>query len=83
MSFLPKRMDMKRSEIERIKNVEDAKKWLRQFVDVMDETYTKIIAQLRILKTDTFKIYEDKDGDLVFKKWDGTEWKDAHTISGS
>lgn len=40
-------------------------------------------APAKRLRTETWDIYEDGNGDLVFKKWDGSAWQDGFKISGS
>ena len=84
MSKMPRDINLSTAEVGRLNTLVGIRKWLVKLVQELQYIYKNIKnTPARRMRTDTWDIYEDSNGDLVFKKWDGSAWQDGFKINGS
>ena len=81
---LPRDINLSTKEVSNLQSFDAVKRWLVKMVLELQYIFKSIRkAPAKRLRTETWDIYEDGNGDLVFKKWDGSAWQDGFKISGS
>jgi hypothetical protein len=81
---LPEQLNISTDEIRRVESLPGLKKFLSKLTKEIQYIYHKIkTSPANSIRTNTWKIYEDSNGDIVFDKWDGSAWQTAHKIKGS
>lgn len=81
---MPSDINLSTAEVGKLNTLEAMRRWLIKFVLEFQYIYKSIRnAPAKRIRTDTWDIYEDSSGDLVFKKWDGSAWQDGFKIKGS
>ena len=85
MSILPKELLISPAQVKKAKDPEELKAWLVKLVVELQMIYKKLRFQAESngLKTNTWRMREDDNGDLVFQKWNGTTWVTGQKLKAS